>query len=107
MALSDYGRLLVLLHEAIAATWGAPPAVARGTAPLLLERWAAAVEALLLTPAANPNQHHAPAVPHLWLLAEVSPSQAELGLRLLAALLCLPPQALRPPSFSPPPSLSP
>ena len=79
--------LLVLLHEALAATWGPPPAV-KGAPPLLLDRWVGAVEGLLLTPAprgAARTHAAAPADHALRLLAEVQPDAAELGLRLLGA----------------------
>ena len=90
--------LLVLLHEALSATWGAPPAV-KGAPPLLLDRWVGAVEGLLLTPA--PGHHAAAPADHaLRLLAEVQPGAAELGLRLLGALLCSPPQALAQPAVA-------
>ena len=94
--------LLVLLHEALAATWGPPPAV-KGAPPLLLDRWVGAVEGLLLTPAARGGARThaaAPADHALRLLAEVQPGAAELGLRLLGALLCAPPQALRQPAVA-------
>ena len=73
--------LLVLLHEALAATWGPPPAV-KGAPPLLLDRWVGAVEGLLLTPAprgAARTHAAAPADHALRLLAEVQPGAAELG----------------------------
>ena len=52
--------LLILLHEALAATWGAPPAV-KGAPPLLLDRWVGVVEGLLLSPAPGGGHSHAAA----------------------------------------------